>query len=692
MASSLLTAALTSGGGAAVAAEPPFNPMDEAMIVGSGVTLDADATSGQWRQRPGRLSAPRATARRKGWWLAGGAAGALKDGQVRVRFSAHKKLDLVVLARAKNGDDGKLATGVGLRIRRGHVAPVKISGGMVVELLPERKYRQLSGKGELEVVLQVFGPHLLAALYDEPAGKPLAALSASGLPLGTAGSRIALLLGRRNDPKTSITLLTSRKACGSKPSLDLSRPPHIVVHLAGKASTRARKLGRWLEAEPGPPAATVLRTNPVGLERIFCSKEKLLRMAADLPWKYIDLDYLAGKSKPFKPRFPGFSPAAQGYLDPGRTNQLLKAFHKKYADDTRLVKLGVSHLGHKIYALVIGKGLKPNHHRPSILIAGAHHGDEPLSTLLVFDIISQLLDRKAEDKRTARWLKELAIWCVPLVNPDGQETFLEHNSRYGRKNGRDLPADRATVNAGVDLNRNYPFRWKRGGKRASSGDPESMHYRGPSAGSEPETRAIMRLAQRERFLGALTFHTGTVKVLAPYTIDGVLNPEPNVAWMMAEKLAEGLPRHPQKRDWVVGRKLYSVDGTDQDWLRHAHGTVALLLEVARWTPLKQKNRQAVFDAVHPLWSGLLQRSLTGPAIHGQVVDAEGKPVEAEVRIKEVVYYQKERWTTRPRDGHFARYLPGPGLYTLQVMVEGAAPVTSRYRVKNTPLKVQIKLP
>ena len=688
----LLAIPLMHGSRDAMASEPPFNPMEETLIVGSGVTPGAEASLGRWSERSGRLSAPSATAKRGGWWLAGGTASAWKDGQVRVRFAAHKKLDQIILVRATAGGSGKLASGVGLRIKRGRISLVKVTSGHIQEIVPERKHSQIRNKGELEAVLQIFGSHLVASLYDEPSGRPIGALSSSALPPATANGRVGVLLGPRNDSRAPITLFTSRKACGVSLEVVPERLPQIMVQVAGKASDKARKLASLREKLPGLPAATALLTSPAGLERLFCSKEKLLRVATDLPWKYIDRDYLKRKDKPFIPKLPGFSAAEFGYLDPVRTNKLLLAFHNKYPGDTRLVKLGASHLGHKIYGLAIGKGLRPDHNRPSMLIAGAHHGDEPLSALLILDIISQLLQGQSKDKRIQRWLEELVIWCVPLVNPDGLETFLEYSSRYGRKNGRDLPRDRSRVDLGVDLNRNYPIHWKKGGRKASSGEPSSMYYRGPSAGSEPETEALMRLARRERFVGALTLHTGTVKVLAPYTIDGLISPEPNVAWMVAEKLVEGLPRHPQKRDWIVRRKLYSVDGTDQDWLYQSHGTVALLLEIARWTPLKAENRQAVFDAVRPLWTGLLQRYVAGPAIQGQVVDASGKPLAADVKVKEVVYYQNERWSTRSRDGRFARYLPGPGGYTLTVKADGHAPVTQKYKVKGTPVRVRIQLP
>ena len=65
------------------------------------------------------------------------------------------------------------------------------------------------------------------------------------------------------------------------------------------------------------------------------------------------------------------------------------------------------------------------------------------------------------------------VWTVASANPDGERTGTRHNAR------------------GVDLNRNFPDRWRPG----TRGD---VSYPGPAAASEPETRAVQRLVRRLR--------------------------------------------------------------------------------------------------------------------------------------------------------------------------------------------------
>ena len=142
-------------------------------------------------------------------------------------------------------------------------------------------------------------------------------------------------------------------------------------------------------------------------------------------------------------------------------------------------------------------------------------------------------------------------------------------------------------------------------------------------------------------MAALTYHTGTVAVLAPYTIEGATDPKTNEAWTVAEELVKALPKHPQRRDFQVKRNLYPVDGTDQDWHRWTHGTLALLVEGARHTPAMLKQRNLIVEAVRPGFGFLLDRFLDGPSMTVHVRDLEGYPVAAEVRVIEMAPRNEE---------------------------------------------------
>lgn len=365
----------------------------------------------------------------------------------------------------------------------------------------------------------------------------------------------------------------------------------------------------------------------------------------------------------------------------------LKSYAESYPELTRLVRIGTSIEGRPLWALGIGRKRPRKASRPTVLLNGAHHGIELLSIDMVFDAIELLLLRSgtpkgkasgpvlrsdpALDRTVQRFLDELYIWCVPVVNPDGVWAALHGNPRTGRKNGRDTNHNhRIDRTDGVDLNRNYPFKWGALGETGSSSKPDNVYYRGAAPASEPETRAMMALGESEHPVASVSFHTGTVALLVPYTIDGVKDPTPNEALTVAEALLAGLPEHPQGKPIGIRRKLYPVDGTDQDYYRAQYGTLALLFEGARRDPKDEVERRAVLHAARPIWIRLFQRFLDGPSLTVRVKDATGKPVVAEVAIAELPAQEGEVYLTRCRDGRFDRYLNGPGRYTVRVRVPG----------------------
>ena len=102
-----------------------------------------------------------------------------------------------------------------------------------------------------------------------------------------------------------------------------------------------------------------------------------------------------------------------------------------------------------------------------VLVVGCVHGDE-CAGIAVVDPLRRLGP-----------LDDVDLWLVPDANPDGRAAGTRRNAH------------------GVDLNRNFPHRWRRLG---------GAYYPGPQPASEPETRALMRLVRRVKPAVTIWFH------------------------------------------------------------------------------------------------------------------------------------------------------------------------------------------
>ncbi len=123
--------------------------------------------------------------------------------------------------------------------------------------------------------------------------------------------------------------------------------------------------------------------------------------------------------------------------------------------------------------------------KPILFVHSAMHAREYSTAALNLDFAKQLLNDYATDADT-RWIVDYhEIHLMFQMNPDGRK-FAE-SGLYWRKNVNDLHCEGSP---GVDLNRNFSFFWDWTDGIGSSGDACSSTYRGPYAGSEPETEAV----------------------------------------------------------------------------------------------------------------------------------------------------------------------------------------------------------
>ncbi|MCC6622940.1 MAG: carboxypeptidase regulatory-like domain-containing protein [Deltaproteobacteria bacterium] len=682
------------GAPASAAAFPSLDPTSETILVGPGVpVIDADR-QGAWQSAPGRV-AP--TGGRRGvhhtWFPR---VPALTDGFVRARLVARGGVEASLVLRgappdAARGEPTGAVSGYVVVVTPKEVRLELWELGKRRALLPAKKVKVGGG---VEIVAWLIGPHLRVDVFDTTTLASLASFAVTD-PQRPTG-RVGLYATGAKADAQALVLLTLRPAKVEGSARDAPAGPERYVALPPASLARVRALPREVKGlyevmETRADGHTVVRTTAEGHELLARDGVELAWLESDTPFKYIDRGWLAARARGVEATASGFR-VDRSYKDHAQVEALLRAYHARFPALTRLVELGASPGGRTITAIVVSDHAERHEpDEPAVFLNGAHHGNELLPIELVLDALQTLLERYGEPE-IRRLVDGLEIWLVPLVNPDGNHAFWHGSSLAGRKNARDTDGNgRFDPTDGVDLNRNYPFAWGALGEVGSRAFARAEYHRGPSPGSEPETRALMRLVDAIHPAASISYHTVSNVILVPYTTDGPTNPEPNEAWVIAEQIARALPVQPTGKRMGVAKKIYAVDGVDQDHFRAAHGTVALLVEGAYHNPLGGDLRRSTIGATRGTWLELFRRVLAGPSIVGRVRDASGRPVAAEVMLRELAPGNGERWTSRCRDGRFDRLLPGAGAFTLEVDAPGYLPWRRAVRADEGVTEVDVRL-
>lgn len=197
--------------------------------------------------------------------------------------------------------------------------------------------------------------------------------------------------------------------------------------------------------------------------------------------------------------------------------------------------------------------------RPSVLYMSNQHAREWITPETTRRLMHYYLDNYRTDRRIRRIVDTTELWFVLSANPDGYDhTFKSPANRLWRKNLRDNNGDGViSTGDGVDLNRNFAYKWGYDDE-GSSPSPTSQTYRGPSPGSEPETRAVDALEKRVGFRYAVNYHSAAELLL--YGVGWqVATPTPDDVLYRALAGTPARPAVPGYRS-QLSSELYTTNG------------------------------------------------------------------------------------------------------------------------------------
>ena len=344
----------------------------------------------------------------------------------------------------------------------------------------------------------------------------------------------------------------------------------------------------------------------------------------------------------------------EDYHNHQETIDLLDDFAKAFPGITKLDTIGYSVLGRAICCIKISDNPDRDEDEIPILMVGNHHGNEVLSVEATLYQIDFLLNNYEIDPEVTRWINEMEIWYIPMLNPDGREAIRRTNEN------------------GVDLNRNYSF----------AHTPSANH--GMTPFSEPETRAVRDLAAQYPPALSLTYHTSGRLVLLPWTHTDEAAPDSLALTYLGTKIAESITfpvgtstGHYELRQ---GGDWYFTEGEYCDYFYATHNTQAFTVEMwTSQTPPADVIPQVIERNLEGMKTMFRQAGKAG--VTGRVTDKiSGLPVLAKIDFP--VFDKQGKLPDRFPDqqyGRYYRYL-APGSYTMEATAPGYRRITREIEI------------
>ncbi len=183
---------------------------------------------------------------------------------------------------------------------------------------------------------------------------------------------------------------------------------------------------------------------------------------------------------------------------------------------TEKVVLGKTEWGRDIIAMQVTRNATgADNGKPAVLYNAMQHAREWLAGETCKRTLDYFTRLYGKDRQVTRLVNERQLWFVCVNNPDGYEFTFTPGNRLWRKNLHEQNGQPGIQNGdGVDPNRNFPVNWGLDDE-GSSPDLASETYRGPSAASEPETKAMLKLWEMVPFVFQKNDHTAAELILYP---------------------------------------------------------------------------------------------------------------------------------------------------------------------------------
>lgn len=257
------------------------------------------------------------------------------------------------------------------------------------------------------------------------------------------------------------------------------------------------------------------------------------------------------------------------------TEQELAFIEETYPNIAKVYVIGTSLEERNISAIKISDQVGSEENEGEILFLGCHHAREWISVEVPLMLAKLLTDNYNTNPDIKALVDNSVIWIVPIVNPDGLEYSI-YVYRYWRKNRR----DNEDGTYGVDLNRNYSFKWGFD-NQGSSPDSISHVFRGQSPFSEPETQAIRELVAKHDFKALVSYHNFSQVILYPWGYKTGPSQIDDLLAKLSQTMSERIQAvHGRIYDYGrAGSTFYLTNGDTTDWALGEYAIPSFTIEL-----------------------------------------------------------------------------------------------------------------
>ncbi|MDT7725140.1 MAG: carboxypeptidase [Actinomycetota bacterium] len=271
-----------------------------------------------------------------------------------------------------------------------------------------------------------------------------------------------------------------------------------------------------------------------------------------------------------------FPAGDEGYHTFAEATAALQQAQQNFPSLAKLSSIGQSYQGRAMNLIKISDNVATDENEPEVLFTCNMHAREHLTTEMCLRIVERFTTGYATNTAIKNMVDTHEIYVIPNMNPDGSEYDISGGSYHSWRKNRQ--------GNGTDPNRNWSYNW--GCCGGSSGSTTSETYRGPSAFSAPETKAVSDWVNSRKIGGVqqikahIDFHTYSELVLWPfgYTYNATA---PGMTAAEAQKFQTLGKQMAATNGYTAEQSsgLYITDGDINDWMWGNHKILSFCFEM-----------------------------------------------------------------------------------------------------------------